>query len=124
MEVYVLPPPIHFSKRTFVKATDVMDEVSSATLRTCSIGTLLTSRMERTARREAIATFRQDLQSRDFSVRRRRNDPDIGRAARERASTVRGQSIRNIELATSLTVLEVPHQRRSIKPNGNGPEQS
>ena len=50
--VNVLPPPIHFSNRIFVSATDVIEEVSSATVRTSSTGIWLTSRIDRTARRD------------------------------------------------------------------------
>ena len=39
-----------------MSATDVIDDVSRATLRICSIGTLLTRRIDRTARRVAMAT--------------------------------------------------------------------
>ena len=56
MGVKVLPAPHHFANRTLVSATEVSEEVSSATDRICSSGTLLTSRIERTGRREAIAT--------------------------------------------------------------------
>jgi hypothetical protein len=54
--VNVLPPPSHFSNRTLVSATEVIEDVSRATVRISSTGTLLTNRMERTGRREAIAT--------------------------------------------------------------------
>src|SRR5580698_7193869 len=50
------PPPHHFANNTLVSATEVIEEVSSATVRIFSSGTLLTNRMERTARREAMAT--------------------------------------------------------------------
>src|SRR5215470_19635971 len=56
IEVNVLPPPIHFSNRILVSATEVIEDVSSATVRTNSIGIWLTSRIDLTARREAIAT--------------------------------------------------------------------
>src|SRR5438132_13251317 len=54
--VNVLPPPSHFSNKIFVIATEVMEDVSRATVWIFSTGTLLTSRIDRTARREAIAT--------------------------------------------------------------------
>ena len=50
------PPPSHFSNSTLVNATDVIEEVSRAMVRMFSVETLLTSRMDRTAPREAIAT--------------------------------------------------------------------
>ena len=56
MGANVLPPPSHFSNRILMRATEVIEEVSSATLRIFSKGRLLTSRMEHTGRREAIAT--------------------------------------------------------------------
>jgi len=51
-----LATPHHFSNRTFVNATEVIEDVSSATVRTRSISTRLTSKIDRTARLEAIAT--------------------------------------------------------------------
>jgi len=56
MEVKVLSCPHHFANKTLVSATEVSDEVSKATVRICSNGTLLTRRIERTGLREAIAT--------------------------------------------------------------------
>ena len=85
IEVNVRPPPSHFSNRTFVSATDVMEEVSSATVRTWSIGTLLTSRIERTARREAIATSGSICSPGNFCIRRRGNDADVGGPVCQRA---------------------------------------
>ena len=49
-------PGHHFANKTLSNATEVSDELSRATERIFSRGTLLTSRMERTARRDAMAT--------------------------------------------------------------------
>ena len=73
-------PPSHFANKTFVSATDVIDDVSRATLRICSIGTLLTRRIERTARRVAMATPGKNQKVRDRRIRRSRNDSNIGRS--------------------------------------------
>ena len=51
-----LRPPHHFVKMICSSATEVREEESTATDWTCSTGTLLTSRIERTARFEAMAT--------------------------------------------------------------------
>src|SRR5208337_2639864 len=64
-------PPSHLANRILASATDVIEEVSSATVRTCPSqlsleleleleiemsGALLTNRIDRTARRAAMAT--------------------------------------------------------------------
>ena len=49
-------PPKNFVSRTCVSATDVREELSTATLPTCSIGTLLISSMLRTGPRAAMVT--------------------------------------------------------------------
>jgi len=54
--VYCRFPPSHFSNNILVSATEVMEEVSRATVRTLSNGILLIKRIDRTALREAIAT--------------------------------------------------------------------
>src|SRR6266850_393360 len=56
MGVNERPAPNQRSNSTLVSATDVIDEVSRATVRILSIGTLLTNRIESKARRAAIAT--------------------------------------------------------------------
>ena len=50
-------PPIHLRNSTRASATVVREEVSAATVRTSSSGTLLTSRMERTDPLAAMATL-------------------------------------------------------------------
>ncbi len=57
MSLKVRFPGHHFANRTLSKAAEVKEELSRATERIFSRGVLLTSRMERTAHREAIATL-------------------------------------------------------------------
>src|SRR5215510_14011199 len=56
MDVKCCLPPNQRWKMTLVSATEVIDDVSSATEQISSIGILLISNMERTALFEAIAT--------------------------------------------------------------------
>ena len=53
---YSRAPPNHFASRILQSATEVSEEVSSATALICSNGFRLTSRIDRTAFSEAIAT--------------------------------------------------------------------
>src|SRR5258708_1011661 len=55
-EVNSRPPPQHFSNKTRVSATEVREELSSATVLIASSGLRLTSRMERTAFLDAMQT--------------------------------------------------------------------
>ena len=57
MPLKLRSPRHHFAKSTLSNATEVREELSRATERIFSRGVLLTSRMERTAHREAIATL-------------------------------------------------------------------
>jgi hypothetical protein len=77
IEVNVRPPPSHFSNKTFVSATEVIEEVSSATVRIFSTGTRLTSRIERTAGAKRWRR-RAAHQSGNLRVGGGRNDSDVG----------------------------------------------
>ncbi len=120
MAVYVLPPPSHFSNRTFISATEVIDEVSSATVRTFSIGTLLTSRIERTARREAIATSGSTCNPGISAYAAAGMMPMSAVPSAKRASASRGQGVGNIEVAPGVSMFEIPHQGGGIEVRNGG----
>ena len=55
-ELNFLAPPQYFLNKTFVRATEVREELSRATVPISAIGFVLTSRIDLTACLEAIAT--------------------------------------------------------------------
>ena len=120
MGVKLLPWPHHFANNTLVSATEVSEEVSSATDRIWSSGTLLTRRMERTGLREAIATPGRMAKPWNAGIGGRRNDADIRRSRSQVGGALRRDGIGDIEGGARVSVLEIPHQRGSIKVGNRG----
>jgi len=89
MEVNVRPPPNHFSKRIFVRATEVKDDVSRATSR---ISHWHLAHQQDGTHRAARCNGHagQDLQSGNLAVSGRRDDAEVGGSGLERVAQADG----------------------------------
>ena len=117
----VLPPPHHFANRTLVSATEVMDEVSSATRPNLFQRNFADQQdgANRPPRSDGYAGKNGKIGN--AGVSRRWNDADIRRSVAQTGGTLRRAGCRKCRKSeASLSVLEIPHQGRSIKVGDGG----